>query len=352
MQVFTLPDVHDRWPFPPFQNRWDDVVSLESLRWVESLGLRTPEQLEKFRAAHFHGIASMAYPHVVDPEHYRIACDFVNLLFLVDDITDVLGADEVHKLTVIALDALKNPTGQGDSDEHPFANMHRTSVPIISSNCLIHQHSANDSSFGQRLQSVRPSASVLDKFTNNYDLYLRAVIEEAEERDTLKVRDTLTSYLELRRNTGAVTCCFNLLLLPFDIPEDVLADPRIAQLETIGLDLVCVGNDILSFNVEQARGDIHNAVIVAMKEHGLSVQAAMDFIGAWYHRNTDEFCALMRDLPECKDLETRSQLKKYVAGLADWVTANYEWCLRSRRYDLDDKELGKGGWVVPLLERK
>ncbi|KAJ7644873.1 isoprenoid synthase domain-containing protein [Roridomyces roridus] len=226
---------------------------------------------------------------------------------------------------------MQNRSERGASDEHPFAKMHRT--------------------FAQRLRATTDLA-LIDKFMANYSLYLHAVVQEAEERGKLKIRDTLTSYLELRRNTGAVTCCFNLLLLPFDIPEDVLADPRIAQLETIGLDLVCVGNDILSFNVEQARGDIHNAVIVVMKEHELSVQAAMDFIGAWYHRNTDEFCALMRDLPACKDdLETRNQLKKYVAGLADWVTSNWEWSLNSGRYHLEGEELGKGGWVVPLLER-
>lgn len=82
---------------------------------------------------------------------------------------------------------------------------------------------------------------MLDRFITNYNAYLKAVIAEAQDRDYKHVR-TFDSYLTLRRETGAVKSCLNLLLLEHEIPGDLLEDSHIARMETLGLDLVCVGN--------------------------------------------------------------------------------------------------------------
>jgi hypothetical protein len=109
--------------------------------------------------------------------------------------------------------------------------------------------------------------------------------------------------------------------------------------------------DILSFNAEQARGDIHNAVIVVMQEQTLSIQDAMDFVGAWYRETVEEFCTAMRDLPPCRSVAMRNGVKMYVAAIANWVTSNYEWSLRSGRYFAVGQDPAEIGWVVPLMER-
>jgi hypothetical protein len=110
--------------------------------------------------------------------------------------------------------------------------------------------------------------------------------------------------------------------------------------------------DILSFNVEHARGDTHNAVIVVMHERGLSSQEAMDFMGVWYREKVEEFCTAMRDLPPCGSVCVRDQVKMYVTGIANWVTGNYEWSLRSGRYFPAGEDPLGSSWVVPLLESK
>lgn len=83
---------------------------------------------------------------------------------------------------------------------------------------------------------------MLARFIPNYEIYLDAIVNEANERDQKTVRSSLDSYLALRRETGAVAVCFDLLLIPHEIPGKILRDPRVARVERLGADLVVVGN--------------------------------------------------------------------------------------------------------------
>ncbi|KAF7373065.1 Terpene cyclase [Mycena sanguinolenta] len=299
VSVLRLPDIHERWPFPITYNRWEDPVSAETLAWLESLSILSAAELKKYRAGiNFCNFSSMAYAHFADMEHFRVGCDLLNLLFVLDDITDKMSAAEARRISVISLDGLRY-------------------------------------GFSARLHRVA-SSDVLARFMANYELYLKAVINEADERDRNVVRPSFDTYLTLRRETGAVIMCFDLLLVPAEIPDSILNDARVARVERLGLDLICVGNDILSFNVEQARKATHNAVVVVMHEHGLSVQDAMDFA--------------IRDVPPCDSVIIRTRVKMYFAAIANWVTCNYEWSLRSGRYFAADQDPQESGWIVPLLE--
>ncbi|KAJ6455221.1 isoprenoid synthase domain-containing protein [Mycena sanguinolenta] len=318
VSVLRLPDIHERWPFPVAFNRWEDPVSAQTLAWLESLSILSAADLKRYNTrVNFCNFSAMTYAHFVDVEHFRVACDLLNLLFVVDDITDAMSAAEVRRISVISLDSLR--------------------YGLLAFYL-----------FSERLHGIANS-DVLARFITNYELYLKAVINEADERDRTVVRPTLDSYLRLRRGTGGVPMCFDLLLVPDEIPQSVLNDPRVARVERLGLDLICVGNDILSFNVEQARGDTHNAVIVVMGEQGLSAQDALDFVGKWYCEAVEEFLQAMRDVPQCGSVIIRTRVKIYFAAIANWVTGNYEWGLRSGRYFAADQDPLESGWVVPLL---
>ncbi|KAF7373087.1 Terpene cyclase [Mycena sanguinolenta] len=268
------------------------------------------------------------------------------MLFVVDDITDEMSAAEARRMSVISLDGLRNWEIPRPSGEHPAGEMHRRQG--YSRRLAYYPHPSCDS-FSARLHRVA-SSDVLARFIANYELYLKAVINEADERDRNVVRPSFDTYLTLRRETGAVIMCFDLLLVPAEIPDSILNDARVARMERLGLDLICVGNDILSFNVEQARKATHNAVVVVMHEHGLSVQDAMDFVGRWYCQTVEEFLEAMRDVPPCDSVIIRTRVKMYFAGIANWVTCNYEWSLRSGRYFAADEDPLESGWVVPLLD--
>ncbi|KAJ7657698.1 isoprenoid synthase domain-containing protein [Mycena polygramma] len=335
--VLRLPDIHEKWPFPVAHNRWEELVSTESLAWIESLGILSAVEMKKFKDVHFDIFASMAYAYFTDVRHFRVACDVVQQLFLLDDLTDEMSAPEARCVAAVSMDGLRNwkvPRPQG---EHPVGEMLR--------------------SCSERLHAVA-SQYILDRFIHNYELYLNAVVDEAGDRDHKTMRSSLDSYLTMRRETGAVKVCFDLLLIPHNIPNHILEDNRIIRVETLANDIICVGNarpsdrDILSFNREQARGDVHNAVIVVMQERGLSIQEAMDFIGAWYRKSVEDFCVAMRDLPPCGSVSIRNQVKDYIAGIANWITSNYEWSLRSGRYFPPGEDPMESGWIIPLMPKK
>ena len=86
-------------------------------------------------------------------------------------------------------------------------------------------------------------------FTRTFNAYLDAVIEEADDRDDDRVR-SIEAYFENRRNNVGVQPCWGILLLPMDIPEEVLARPEIKKLEMHAVDMIAIDNDLLSYNVE------------------------------------------------------------------------------------------------------
>jgi len=214
----------------------------------------------------------------------------------------------------------------------------------------------------------KSSQTTLLRFIPSYERYLEAVLCEAAERENHFIRGSIDAYLALRRYTGAIKPSFDLILLPVEIPDEVLLDPRIVKLEMIAIDMVAVANvsvftptqvpahsnfqDVVSFNVEQARGDVHNAVIVIMHQKGLNVQEAMNDVNEWYNQRGKDFLDAMLDLPECPSIDVREKLKWYVHGLGNWVTANYEWSLGSKRFFGSLNDSIKDTGMITLLPRE
>ncbi|KAK7463516.1 hypothetical protein VKT23_006864 [Stygiomarasmius scandens] len=248
-----------------------------------------------------------------------------------DDISDELTIDGIRNLSDICLDALRNPDKPRPQDEHPAGQLHKD--------------------FMLQLRN-KSSQTTLLRFIPSYERYLEAVLCEAAERENHFIRGSIDAYLALRRYTGAIKPSFDLILLPVEIPDEVLLDPRIVKLEMIAIDMVAVANDVVSFNVEQARGDVHNAVIVIMHQKGLNVQEAMNDVNEWYNQRGKDFLDAMLDLPECPSIDVREKLKWYVHGLGNWVTANYEWSLGSKRFFGSLNDSIKDTGMITLLPRE
>ncbi|GJJ12833.1 hypothetical protein Clacol_007078 [Clathrus columnatus] len=291
--IFQLPNLHRSWPFPRVFNPYHKSIAVESSNWIDSFHLFSPARQLKFRLIEAGTLAALAYPSHTK-EHFRVACDLMNLLFAMDDLSDPLDPHDARELADTALDALH---------------------------------------FWERL-SKTASRTCLDRFVKSYQAYMNAMVQEAEERDVHSIRTSIEDYLSLRRSTGAIKPSFDLILLPLEIPTVYLESPFVKQLEIIAIDLIAVANDVVSFNVEQARGDIHNIVIVLMNERDMTVQEAMDFVGDWYEARSKQFIILLNFVLENHSDKDPGQvdLKRYIRGLAIWVTANYEWSFESQRF--------------------
>jgi hypothetical protein len=103
----------------------------------------------------------------------------------------------------------------------------------------------------------------------------------------------------------------------------------------------------VSYNKEQCCGEEeHNLVSIAMHEKGMTVQQAMDFVGAQFSKTA----ALFLELEDHWKNEWSDGLRIYVKGMGNWVTATYEWSFLSLRYGLKEEMLTTR--VVQLFPRR
>jgi hypothetical protein len=72
-------------------------------------------------------------------------------------------------------------------------------------------------------------------------------------------------------------------------------------------------------------------VSVTMKEKGLDVQGAIDYIGEIYCGIAQKFVQDMKDMPSFSG-PIDQLVSEYVFGLGNWVTTNIEWSFESERY--------------------
>jgi len=255
----------------------------------------------------------------------------------VDEVSDVLDGREAEELAAKILDCFKDPGAEKtvNEDEHPVVRLHIDFLKAV-------------------VDKSSPSFS--RRFLKDYETYLRAMVKEAKDRETRSIRHSIEEYLELRRYTGAIKPSFDMIFLPLDIPDWVLEDPRIKELEFMAIEMVAVANDVVSFNVEQARGDIHNMAIVLMHEHNITVQEAMDRVGQWYHQRARDFVNAMANLPVMDSKKEQVDIRKYVWGLGNWVTANYEWSFESERFwggmELDEEMKSGHDVVIELMPQQ
>ncbi|KAF9465685.1 isoprenoid synthase domain-containing protein [Collybia nuda] len=328
---FHLPDIHRDWPFPRADNPHYVEVASESVRWIESFKLFPTDRQRSFHAILPGLLGSMAYPNL-SRAHFRTACDLMNILFAVDDISDRLNPTEAKVIADAMLDALRNPEKERDITEHRLADLVR-------------------SFWARALETA--SSTTIRRFIRSYEDYVCAMTQEAQDRQYKSVRKSMDEYLDLRRYTGAIKPSLDLILLPLEISDKLLDSPTVKELEMIAIELIAVANDIVSFNVEQARGDIHNLVIVLMDgDKKMTVQTAMDLVGQWYRKRGQDFVEGLKRLPSVDDGNYEVLcLHQYAWGLGNWVTANYEWSFESHRFFGEENGEVMKHRVVKLLPK-
>jgi len=124
MQQFTLPDLHSMCPFQDATNPHDKFVAAESRAWVNSFKVFSDEKRAQFMAEGNEFLTSHTYPYA-SYERLRGCCDFINTLFVVDEISDVQNGDGALSTGMIYLNVLNNPSWD---DGSKLAQIARESV--------------------------------------------------------------------------------------------------------------------------------------------------------------------------------------------------------------------------------
>lgn len=304
----VLPDLKSQCPFIGTTSPHYVDASAESRAWINGFDVFT----DRKRAYFVQGCNELLVSHTYSYagyEQFRTACDFVNLLFVLDELSDDMNSADAHAILNTYRCALLDPEWDDGSVVAKITKDFRKRL----------------------LRHAGPNAT--KRFYDYNVAYTHAVGKESELRERNIVLD-VDSYIQLRRDNSAVQCCFGLVEYAqgTDLPDEVFNDPTFMQLHNSACDIVCWHNDIYSYDMEQAKGhDGNNIVTVLMKEKGFHLQDAADYIGEYSLKLMKEFMSARDNLPSFGAF-IDSQIKRYIQGLECWIVGNLNWSFESQRY--------------------
>jgi hypothetical protein len=284
----------------------------------------------------FSRLTASAYPKA-NAHDLKIATNWLIWLFLFDDQLDecYLGHQKSEAAQII--DKLFLYT-----DLDPRSHKHAESAIEIAFVALWKEYTADLRETQQR------------RFMQNIRNYLSSLRWEVESRVERTV-PSLVTFVDLRRNTGAVRLAIDLIeySLHFEIPEVVANSTEMEMLKNCTNDVICMSNDLFSFEKEKARGDVNNILIVWQKNNECSIQTSVEAIYKLIIERQNQFISTRQKLESLVALlrlddACRVGIQHYVAGMEHWMKANLEFSLTTPRYH--DVEASREGMPPSWVE--
>ncbi len=143
---------------------------------------------------------------------------------------------------------------------------------------------------------------------------------------------TLRAFIDMRPAAGAASIFIALLehLENHDLPDDWRASRDGERTVHCACNAMCWINDLLSVEKELRHDDMHNLVLVASHEYGLSLPEATEHALEAYNGAVKEFGELRTRL------RPKSAPRRFADGLANMIAGTRTWTLESARYRAAD----------------
>ncbi|KIL67171.1 hypothetical protein M378DRAFT_74452 [Amanita muscaria Koide BX008] len=335
--TFTLPDLVSLCQFPLRYHPNGDEIAKESAEWLDincpGLNLRQRDAMYGLQ-----GGVLAAYSYTSGPkDRLRVIADYINYLFHLDNISDGMLTRETDSLGDVVMNALWYPENyrptQGQPEDEPIPGKLTRDIWI---RCIQHA-----------------GPGVQKRFIETMQEFFQSITEQAKTRSENSFPD-LESYIDCRRDTSACKPCWALIeyLHDVDLPDHVIEHPLLQSLGQAANDLVSWSNDIYSYNMEQGRGDgVHNLVDVLIRQHGHTLQGAVDHAGEMWRQTMEKFIEDEKRLPSWGP-EIDDMVQKYVSGLRDWSVGSLYWSFRSHRYFGRDGQNVMKHRTIELIQKK
>ncbi|KAA1466697.1 terpenoid synthase [Dentipellis sp. KUC8613] len=306
---FTIPDLFAiARAFTDAVNPHWERAATESRAWVNGFRMFADKRAAFFLSGQSELLVSHAYPYAAYDE-FRTVCDFVNLLFVMDEVSDRQNREDAQDMGDVYLRVMRDPTWD---DGSKLAQMTRE--------------------FRERFMTrVQPRSFA--RFLKLGEDYIHCVAEEAGLRVRGEVFD-LHKYTLIRRENSAVRVCFGMIeyVLGIDLPDEVFADPVFQKIYFAGVDMVCWANDLYSYDMEQTKGLAgNNFLTVLMRTQGMTLQQASDYTGGHFQALMDTFLAgkaQLRSFGPAVDAE----VKLWIECMQHWPVGNLHWSFETPRY--------------------
>ncbi|RWS21800.1 hypothetical protein B4U80_11772, partial [Leptotrombidium deliense] len=224
---------------------------------------------------------------------------FMIHIFLVDDLIE-------RKVPCIFFDSLVN---HGNENYDVIATLDKcyteTQTPLV----------ASFADIWTQMKSLT-NTSWQKRFAESYIWWLKANNWERKNDDAKRV-PSLMEHIEHRHFTGGV---LSLIQLSRDVflPDSVLTNFTLQKIFTTTGSVVCLVNDIYSFEKEEAEGDMNNLVTVLKHEYNISKQEAIKKATELVNKEIEKFSLLVSLLPTF-EAEINEKVKKVVHGCKHWI---------------------------------
>ncbi|KZS97424.1 terpenoid synthase [Sistotremastrum niveocremeum HHB9708] len=326
---FILPNLMSTWPWKGNKlNPFYEEATAESEAWFSSFKPFSPKALEAFFGCRPSMLAGYAYPDFTR-DQMRAACDFIFLLFMIDEYSDVEDEAGAARIRDIATSGMKNPHDPRPDGENFLGEMCRQYA----------------------LRSLEVSTPIThNRFVKMFEDYTQAVVIEARDRQ-FNIQRNLEDYMSLRRGTSALKTVYTLTQFDLNIPDYVYNHEVIQKLQDGAVDMIGL-QDVWSYNVEQHHGNAgHNLITIIMNELDLSLDDTLLWVENFERETAAGFIKNIENVPSWGP-EIDAQVARFINGMGTWVAGNESWSFGCSRYfGTRGKEIAKSR-VVTLLPKR
>jgi 5-epi-alpha-selinene synthase len=257
-------------------------------------------------------LIARAYPNV-ELEALQIVTDWCTWLFLMDDQCDEAGIgkdpEQLTRMHTQLLGVLRGvrPSQREEPLTHGLWDLYTRFV-------------------------THAPPGWLERFSTSVAQYFAANVWEATNRRQGTIPNTAT-YRAMRPFTSAVYPCLLLIELAehLHLPSEVHNHPDVQRLAQMTNNVISWANDIFSLDKERRQGDVHNLALILAHEQKLTLQVALDRVGALHDAEVRAFISLAAQLPAFEPA-VDADLQRYVLGMRFWMRANFDWSIITTRY--------------------
>lgn len=223
-------------------------MTAETQRWFQevSKSQAPPALIRTVLACKPGELTAFVYNHSsVNFSGTQLTSDFLLLLFIMDDLSDLMNNQEVHNFkekvgNVIELNSSTPEYSSGSTEEPLAAKLLRRWVPLLEGFC---KKIDNILSWWARVCAQTTAQCWKERFLQHFHGCLGAMEEQALSRSSGYI-PSIDEYIRLRRLTSGCIPSFDMIELScgFELPDEVVSHPLMCLMKDAVNDFTAFSN--------------------------------------------------------------------------------------------------------------
>ena len=225
---------------PPYSNPHYRSVRAESEQWLANSWQCDRKAQKKISAIDFSYFCAILAPKA-DHDRFRLICDWGNWVFPFDDLFDDGDLREDTDQAVLLIERLLGAMQDGE-EPAPLPAGAEAEQRLVDCHANV----------WMRLKSGTENAGVRERFVCAMQDYCQGALQQVQDSSTSHLRDP-EDLLTIRRSSIGAQPLYALVEFghQLDIPKAVFDHSLIQQIRVLGVDLILIQNDILSYRKEE-----------------------------------------------------------------------------------------------------